>query len=300
MRWTLIVSLFATLHVTACNIACGFAPGDKVVVLRPVELVREGAAVPLTPGAILRVEAEQGDRLRVAAPRIGTIETSAVIAAVKADERFTALIDANPKDAVALAARGKLRFESGDKSRAIADFDKAIELSPTAEALTLRGFAWKRSDDAKRAMADFNRAIELDPKFALAWRVRGATWSGEGDYAQAKAHYTESIRLDPENPESLHHRAVLLSCCMIDDIRDGKQALADATKACDVTEWKNPLFLAGVAFAYAELGDFDNAVKWQQKSIDLGGGFGQDRLELFKQKRPSRVSWQKPPPKPSP
>ena len=47
-------------------------------------------------------------------------------------------------------------------------------------------------------------------------------------------------------------------------------------------------------------GFFDTHIQHAEKSIDLGGGFGQDRLELFKQKKPSRVSWQKPPPKPSP
>lgn len=293
MRAWLTAAVCAALEVTACNIACSFAPGDKVVVIRPVELQREGAAaVPLTPGAILKVEADQGDRLRVAAPRIGTIETSAVIADAKADDHFTALIDANPKDAAALAARGKLRFEKGDHPRAIADFDQAIELSPTAEALTLRGFAWKRSSDKEKAMADLTRAIELDPKFALAWRVRGATWASNEDYAKAKAHYTESIRLDPDNPESLHHRTVLLSCCMVDEIRDGKQALVDATKACDVTEWKNPLFLSGLGPAYAELGDFDNALKWQTKTIGLGGA-GRERLALFKYKKPVRASWRR-------
>ncbi len=300
MRWLLTVGVCAVLVATMSNGACGFAPGDKVVVIRPVELQREGALpVPLSAGTLLKVEAVLGDRLRVAVIRIGTVESSAVLDASKAAAHFTALLDANPQDAAAWAARGKLRFVSGDKSQAIADFDRAIELSPTAEALTLRGFAWKRSGDPQKAMADLNRAIELDPTFALAWRVRGATWAAEGDYVKAKAHYTESIRLDPDNPESLHHRAVLLSCCMIDEIRDGKQALADATKACEVTEWKDSLFLAGLAFAYAELGDFDNAVKWQTKVVEMGG-FGEDRLVLFKQKKPSRISWQKPPTKPSP
>jgi tetratricopeptide (TPR) repeat protein len=300
MRWLLMVGVCAVLNAMMCNGACGFAPDERVVVIRPVELQREGApAVPLTAGTILKVEADLGDRLRVAVQRIGTVESSAVLGASKADAHFTALIEANPKDATAWAARGKLRFSNGDKSRAIADFDRVIELSPTAEALTLRGFAWKRNGDPQKAMADLNRAIELDPTFALAWRVRGATWAAEGDYQKAKAHYTESIRLDPDNPESLHHRAVLLSCCMVDDIRDGQQALTDATKACEVTEWKDPLFLAGLAFAYAELGDFDNAVTWQTKVVKMGG-FGEDRLLLFKQKKPSRVSWQKAPTKPSP
>ncbi|MHC4626497.1 MAG: hypothetical protein ACYTDV_05910, partial [Planctomycetota bacterium] len=42
-----------------------------------------------------------------------------------------------------------------------------------------------------------------------------------------------------------------------------------ASKACELTDWRNPLYVETLAAAYAETGDFDSAVGWQKKAIDL-------------------------------
>ena len=231
----------------------------------------------------------------MAAGKVGWVDPSAVIRGTDAEAYFTGLIGKNPQDAVALRGRGKLRFERGDHDRAIADLDRSLELAPDSEALTIRGFAWKRKGDKDKAMADLDQAIKLNPREALAWRVRGATWAGKADYPKALADYTESLRIDPENPESLHHRAVMNSVCTDARYRDGKQAVEDATKACELTEWINPLFLNGLASAYAEKGEFDSAIKWQTKAMEM---FPRDqtktmqaRLEQLRQGKPFRMTW---------
>jgi tetratricopeptide (TPR) repeat protein len=124
--------------------------------------------------------------------------------------------------------------------------------------------------------------------------VRGATYASKAEYAKTLADYTESIRVDPENPDSRHHRVVFRSACMEDKFRDGKQAIEDATKACEMSEWANSLYLSGLAMAYAESGDFDSALKWQQKAIEVSGsaaGYLTSNLELYKQHKPFRMTW---------
>jgi tetratricopeptide (TPR) repeat protein len=285
--------------VLLCELLPGFQRGDEAVVIQPVEMKTiTGSSLKLSPGTIVAVREAETDRLKVAAGRIGWIARSAVVAAADADDYFTGQIEKNSTDAVALLARGKLRFEravldAGKLAQAIEDLDRSLKLTPSSEALTTRGFAYKRMGDKERAMADFNAAIELNPKEALAWRVRGATWASKGDYPKALADYSESIRIDPENPDSLLHRVVMLSGCKEDSIRDGKQAVIDATKACEVSEWSVPLYLTGLAFASAETGDFDAAIKWQQKAIDLSPrpmANMQANLELFRQHKPYRTT----------
>jgi tetratricopeptide (TPR) repeat protein len=276
--------------------APGFDPGEEVVVLRPVEMKSiTGLPVALAPGTKLTVRAVEDDRLKVAAAKVGWVDLSSVVRGTDADAHFSRLIDRNSQDAVAVRARGKLRFERGDHDRAITDLDRSLELAPDSEALTIRGFAWKRKGDKDKAMADLNRAIELNPREALAWRVRGATWAGKAEYQKALADYIESLRIDPENPESLLHRAVMNSVCTDARYRDGNQAVQDATKACELTEWKDWLFINGLASASAEKGDFDSAIEWQTKAMELSPKDQtktmQASLEQLRQGKPFRMTW---------
>ncbi len=289
--------LVAGLFV-GCQIAAAFEPGEKVVVVQPVEMKTiNGSTLPLTMGTAVTVQESSAQvldakRLKVAVGRVGWIDAAAIVPVSEADDRFSKRIAEDAQDAAALLARGKVRFDKGDIDAAIADFDRSLALRPSSEGHTLRGYAWKRKGDKQRAMADFDAAIALNPNEALAWRVRGATWAGMADYRKAVAEYSESIRVDPENTDSLHHRALMLSACNEAAIRNGAQAVKDATKACELSEWKNPLYLSGLAIASAEAGDFDAAVKWQTKAIEFStNAHGSAQLELFKQRQPFRMTW---------
>jgi tetratricopeptide (TPR) repeat protein len=294
------VRLIALLCLAASS-AAAYETGDQLVVAQPVSMKTiTGSMHPLTPGTPVTVRSVENGKLKVATPRVGWIDSSAVIAAKDADAYFSEQIEKGSNKAAAHLARGKVRFnraglDDAKVKAAIADLDESIRLAPSSEALTYRGFGWKRLGDKDKAIADFDEAIRLNPNEALAWRVRGATYASKAEYAKTLADYTESIRVDPDNPDSRHHRVVLRSACMDEKYRDGKQAVEDATKACELSEWQNPLYLAGLAMAYAESGDFDSAVKWQQTALERSSSSPPasyvSNLENYKQHKPFRMTW---------
>ena len=114
----------------------------------------------------------------------------------------------------------------------------------------------------------------------------------EGQYAEAIEAVDEELNVDPDNAFLHNNKAWLLATCPDDAVRDGELAVEHAIKACDLTDWKNFAYVDTAAAAYAESGDFELAVKWQEEAIQLGGGeYSQDfqkRLRLFKAGKPYR------------
>jgi hypothetical protein len=51
-----------------------------------------------------------------------------------------------------------------------------------------------------------------------------------------------------------------------------------ATKACELTDYKEAHILSTLASTYAELGDFETAIKWSEKSVELGEGDMKEQL----------------------
>jgi tetratricopeptide (TPR) repeat protein len=78
-------------------------------------------------------------------------------------------------------------------------------------------------------------------------------------------------------------------------IRDGKQAVEYATKACELDGWEDATSLETLAAAYAESGDFTKAIEWQTKAmkeeppnVDGEKSEMRLRLDLYKQNKPCR------------
>jgi tetratricopeptide (TPR) repeat protein len=94
---------------------------------------------------------------------------------------------------------------------------------------------------------------------------------------------------------NLNSWAWTLATSPLDELRDGKKAVALATKACEQTNFNDANIVDTLAAAYAEAGDFDAAVKWSQKSLELiGEGRGSQRatfeaaLKRYQAQEPTR------------
>ncbi len=100
--------------------------------------------------------------------------------------------------------RGIAEQEIGMTGHAIADFTQAIWLGhldnkQLATAHYRRGKGYSLLKQYSRAITDFDRAIQLEPAFAQAYSERGDAYRNRGIYKLALQDYSTSIRL--LNPE---------------------------------------------------------------------------------------------------
>ncbi|MBR5161237.1 MAG: hypothetical protein IKW80_06380, partial [Thermoguttaceae bacterium] len=83
-------------------------------------------------------------------------------------------------------------------------------------------------------------------------------------YDKAVEAFEKNIELNPESPTALNNYSWFLATITEDAYRDGKKALELALKAAKATEYKQSFILSTLAAAYAETGDFENAIKTVQ------------------------------------
>jgi len=91
----------------------------------------------------------------------------------------------------------------------------------------------------------------------------------EPDYVNRASDYEAAIRVDPDYIPPLKELAWLRATCAIAEVRDVKRAVELARLACERTAWKNHECLTVLAGAYAESGNFTDAVRWQQEAIGV-------------------------------
>ena len=209
-----------------------------------------------------------------------------------------ALIDCNelvrfyPKSPWVYCSRGAILQESKQLDQAIADYTKASRLDPNYfVAFYDRATAWFAKSDYDKAIADFNEATRIDPKSFAAYYSRAGVWHAKGNYEKAVADCDRAARIDPKNPLLWNSRGWLAATCPNPKYRDGKKAVEAGMRACELTAWKDARALDTLAAAYAEAGDFANAVKWEEKAIALYPHSRSEptaRLALYKTRKPYR------------
>jgi hypothetical protein len=212
---------------------------------------------------IFTVKAVNGPWLWVVSSGVaGWVRADQVVRFDQAIDYFTGLLRVDPGRASAYLNRALIRIDKGDH-------DLAID--------------------------DLSEAIRLDPGLSVAHYSRGFIWDCKKEYEKAYGDYTVAILLDPKSASAWNNRAWLMATCPDSTIRNAERAVADATRACELTEWRKRYFLGTLAAACNEVGDLDAAVRHQEKALGLyadeeGRQKRQDLLAKYEAKRSSGFS----------
>ncbi len=235
----------------------------------------------------------------------------------------------DPGNVAVLLMRASVYQEKGDKQKAMADVDKALKLKPELPVtIRTRALLLAESRQFDEAVGELEKLRKLDPKDTLTllqlamlygaqkkaakaietytlllaedpdeWRAlrgRGDAYLNVGKQAEAVADYEKALKLQPKEQGILNNFAWVLATSPDDKLRNGKRAIELATLACEVTEYKLPHILSTLAAAYAETGDFETAIKWSTKAVEIGDKEHDEslkkELESYKAKKPWRES----------
>jgi tetratricopeptide (TPR) repeat protein len=153
-----------------------------------------------------------------------------------------------------------------------------------------RGVEHLEAGDYAGAVVLFTDCVDHGATNDLVMVNRGLAYRQLGEYELAIADLEQGTPERGGWQMAYFYLAELLAACPDAELRDGARAVEIATKACEWTEWRHAGLLAVLAAAYAELGDFEDAVKWQTEAgkyvVPEAAGEMERRLALYRSGQP--------------
>lgn len=176
---------------------------------------------------------------------------------------------------------------------AIRHYRIALEIRPIfAEAWLNLGNAMAQQGELEEAIGYYGKAVELKPFMPQAHDNLGKVLTWAGQVEKGLEHMQEAARLAPGWPAPLASMAWILATHPDAGIRNGGRAVGLAQRAIALVPYQDPGLLDTLAAAYAEAGQFDQAVSTAESASAAAFGPRAEaigkRLELYKQQKPYR------------
>jgi tetratricopeptide (TPR) repeat protein len=181
-------------------------------------------------------------------------------------------------------------------AKAIEEFQRALSEEPNhIESIYLLASCLARLNREQEAMPYVQKAAQLAPGSEMVHGLLGGLLSSTGQYREALAHLEAAYAANPRDVTVANNLAWVLATCPEAVYRDGPRALRLAEWACKATSYKSPPLLDSLAAAYAEVGQFDQAVRTTQQAMEIVRSNPKastetlaSRLELYEAGRPYR------------
>ena len=204
----------------------------------------------------------------------------------------------NPDSTTAHNWLGSALLRQGNHKALVEHFQHALQANPDlADGYYYLGVVAIRERDYRQAAQLLEQALEIDPTHRRAYAHLGRIYMSTGRFAQAVDALAAGLRLVPNDVSMAGRLAWLLATCPDAEFRDGPRSLALAKRVCELTEYGNAHHLDILAAAYAESGQFRQAVETVRRAISLPSSSGRRsdvdamraRLELYRAGRPFRA-----------
>ncbi len=196
---------------------------------------------------------------------------------------LTRLLEQSPNGVPELIARANCLKKLDRPKDAIRDLSRVIEVVPNHQLAPLahyiRGNLHRKAKSYALAIEDYDQALAVQRSAEiLYWRAK--CYRELGDAEKTAAGLQEALAMNPDYLEALNDLAWLQATWPSEEIRDGEKAVANARRACELTEWEHPLLLDTLAAAYAEAGEFESAQQQLAAAMELMSPEVQDKADV--------------------
>jgi protein O-mannosyl-transferase len=203
----------------------------------------------------------------------------------------------SPENDVALTGLAMIEVGRGQTDDAITHYRHALALR-NGNAAAHYGLALALSQQRKidEAIEHWQKSLEIQPDNLNARNSLGAALAGIGRTPEAIEQWQQTLAFDPDNGNAANNLAWVLATSPDATLRDGAKAVAYAKRATNVPGGSNPLVYRTLAAAYAENGQFAEAISAAEHAKQLAQAAGNSALaseldrciELFRQQRTLR------------
>lgn len=192
-----------------------------------------------------------------------------------------------------IGLRSRIALAENRIADAINDAQMLSDRSPTNPFHRLRLASLYTMDNRPRKAIDVLSALlQADPENVAALRSRGDALLSVGDHQKAIEDYESAIKsvgqIEIDTADEFQKQEAagiynnlswVLATSPNDKVRNGPRSLELAEKAAALSNYEAPHILSTLAAAFAEAGNFEKAVEWSEKAVELGDEENHEQLE---------------------
>jgi tetratricopeptide (TPR) repeat protein len=202
----------------------------------------------------------------------------------------------NPRDAYIYLNRASLLVELSDFTGALDDYARALAINPHEEGVYIgRARIYLMRCQREEALKNADVAVAIAPGQPSVYVYRAAVYMELRRYTEAETDIKKAMRIKSYDPTAgVSSLAWFRATCPDSHFRDGKEALEAARRRCQNTNFFRYACLDTLAAAYAEIGEFDQAVKSETQAIEKAPSRlptlpdMKERLDLYQTRKPFR------------
>ena len=146
------------------------------------------------------------------------------------------------------------------------------------------------------ALIHYQKLLELQPNNIEVHNIVGTVLIQHGRIREGVEEWQNVLAIQPDNGNALSNLAWIFATSPDDSLRDGAKAVQLAEDALRISGRRIPIIFRTLAAAYAETGEFSQAIQTAQQGIELANSQGnfslatelQGNITLYQEHQPLR------------